>query len=58
MVVNTNLGGDNCHRGVVLGALLGALYREDFWPRRWVAGLVKPPTAFLQGLMARFKTDE
>jgi ADP-ribosyl-[dinitrogen reductase] hydrolase len=23
LVANTNLGGDNCHRGAVLGALLG-----------------------------------
>jgi hypothetical protein len=22
--VNTNLGGDNCHRGIVVGALVGA----------------------------------
>jgi ADP-ribosyl-[dinitrogen reductase] hydrolase len=24
LISNTNLGGDNCHRGVVIGALLGA----------------------------------
>lgn len=24
LVVNTNLGGDNCHRGIVVGALVGA----------------------------------
>ena len=57
-MVNTNLGGDNCHRGVVLGALLGALHGEQAWPRRWLAGLVKPTTSFLQGLAARFKTEE
>jgi ADP-ribosylglycohydrolase len=24
LIANTNLGGDNCHRGVVIGALVGA----------------------------------
>jgi ADP-ribosyl-[dinitrogen reductase] hydrolase len=24
LVANTNLGGDNCHRGIVVGALVGA----------------------------------
>lgn len=53
LVVNTNLGGDNCHRGVVLGALLGALHGEQIWPRRWMDGLADPPVAFSQGLAAR-----
>ena len=29
LVANTNVGGDNCHRGAVLG---------DFWVRHWVIG--------------------
>jgi ADP-ribosylglycohydrolase len=24
LIANTNLGGDNCHRGIVIGALIGA----------------------------------
>jgi hypothetical protein len=36
LIVNTNLGGDNCHRGAVLGALLGAAHGPDAWPRRWL----------------------
>jgi ADP-ribosylglycohydrolase len=39
LIVNTNLGGDNCHRGAVLGALLGAAHGADAWPRRWVEAL-------------------
>ncbi len=58
LVVNTNLGGDNCHRGVVLGALLGAMHGEQAWPRRWMDGLAHPPTAFSQRLATRFKTDD
>jgi ADP-ribosylglycohydrolase len=57
LVVNTNLGGDNCHRGVVLGALLGAMHGEQAWPRRWMDGLAHPPTAFSQCLATRFKAD-
>jgi len=57
LVVNTNLGGDNCHRGVVLGALLGAMHGEQVWPQRWINGLVNPPDAFSQCLATRFKVD-
>ena len=57
LVVNTNLGGDNCHRGVVLGALLGAMHGEQVWPRRWLDGLINPPTAFAECLAARCKAD-
>ncbi len=39
MVSNTNLGGDNCHRGAVLGALLGAALGFDAIPDRWIQGL-------------------
>jgi ADP-ribosylglycohydrolase len=40
MVVNTNLGGDNVHRGAVLGALLGAEHGASGFPQRWREGLV------------------
>jgi len=39
IIVNTNLGGDNCHRGAVLGCILGTALGIDGLPRRWVMGL-------------------
>lgn len=39
LVVNTNLGGDNAHRGALLGALLGAANGLASFPERWVEGL-------------------
>jgi ADP-ribosyl-[dinitrogen reductase] hydrolase len=42
LVVNTNLGGDNAHRGAVLGALLGAANGLASFPQRWVQGLLDP----------------
>jgi ADP-ribosylglycohydrolase len=43
LVANTNLGGDNCYRGAVLGAILGASQGMNAWPESWVRGLVSPP---------------
>ncbi len=40
LIGNTNAGGDNCHRGAVLGALLGAWLGFDAIPLRWRQGLV------------------
>ncbi len=40
LVVNTNLGGDNVHRGAILGALLGAGNGLESLPERWVDGLL------------------
>ncbi len=40
--INTNLGGDNCYRGAVLGGLLGAYHGASVWPEEWVEGLVDP----------------
>ena len=37
IIANANLGGDNCHRGAVVGSLLGA---ANGVPQRWVDGLV------------------
>lgn len=38
LVANTNLGGDNCHRGIVVGALVGAGGAPV--PERWEHGLL------------------
>ena len=37
IIANANLGGDNCHRGAVVGSLLGA---ANGVPTRWLDGLV------------------
>ena len=39
VIANTNVGGDNCHRGAVVGALLGA-----------ASGLARMPSRFVEGL--------
>ena len=39
LVANTNVGGDNCHRGAVLGAILGAALGFAAIPARWIEGL-------------------
>jgi ADP-ribosylglycohydrolase len=38
LIANTNLGGDNCHRGIVVGALVGA--GRVAVPDRWQRGLL------------------
>lgn len=43
LISNTNLGGDNVHRGSLLGALLGAENGMESFPERWVKGLCCPP---------------
>ena len=43
LIVNTNLGGDNVHRGAVLGALLGAANGLEAFPSRWIQGLRHAP---------------
>lgn len=43
LVANTMCGGDNCGRGAVLGALLGAASGLSAWPERWRSGLKSPP---------------
>jgi ADP-ribosyl-[dinitrogen reductase] hydrolase len=39
LIANTNVGGDNCHRGAVLGAILGASLGVKAIPNRWINGL-------------------
>lgn len=39
LLVNTNLGGDSCHRGALMGLFLGAIHGFDALPQRWVNGL-------------------
>ncbi len=41
LIANTNLGGDNCHRGAVLGAILGAALGHEAIPNRWLNGLIE-----------------
>ena len=43
LVANANAGGDNCHRGAVLGALLGAGLGFHAVPERWIRGLRARP---------------
>ena len=40
IIANAHCGGDNCHRGGVIGALLGAACGV---PDQWVTGLLTPP---------------
>jgi ADP-ribosyl-[dinitrogen reductase] hydrolase len=46
LIANTMLGGDNVHRGIVLGALLGAENGTEAWPLAWRMGLKCPPVGF------------
>jgi ADP-ribosylglycohydrolase len=39
LVANTNVGGENCHRGAALGLLMGAAHGMAAWPQRWREGL-------------------
>ncbi|MGD9331653.1 MAG: ADP-ribosylglycohydrolase family protein [Desulfobacterales bacterium] len=39
LIVNTHLGGDNAHRGALLGALFGAEGGIEAFPERWISGL-------------------
>lgn len=41
IIANTNVGGDNCHRGAVLGAILGAALGVSAIPKRWINGLTE-----------------
>lgn len=41
LIENTMAGGDNVHRGAVIGALLAASHGISKFPERWVSGLVE-----------------
>lgn len=47
LIANTMAGGDNCYRGAVLGALLGAAGGEEAWPARWRQGLQYRPAVLV-----------
>lgn len=56
LIANTNAGGDNCHRGAVLGALLGAALGVEGIPARWIEGLSARDqlAGEIDGFVARF----
>jgi ADP-ribosyl-[dinitrogen reductase] hydrolase len=39
VIANTNVGGENCHRGAVIGALLGGVAGRDRLPARLIEGV-------------------
>ena len=44
VIANTNVGGENCHRGSALGALVGAAHGMDAWKGTgWVEALAAGP---------------
>jgi ADP-ribosylglycohydrolase len=43
LIANTMCGGDNCGRGSLLGALLGAARGVEAWPLYWRTGLLRQP---------------
>ena len=49
IIANTNVGGDNCHRGAVLGAILGAANRLNRIPAHLIEGL--RAGGFLEGVL-------
>jgi ADP-ribosylglycohydrolase len=55
VIANTNVGGDNCHRGAVVGALLGVASGFAGIPARFVDGLHEAPQlqAKIASLLAR-----
>jgi ADP-ribosylglycohydrolase len=56
VIANTNTGGDNCHRGAVLGAIMGAALGVAAIPERWRLGLTAHAEldAEIEGFVARF----
>jgi ADP-ribosylglycohydrolase len=43
LIANTNVGGDNCHRGTVVGALLGVATGASQIPPRFIDNLDQSP---------------
>lgn len=50
LVANTMAGGDNCHRGAVLGALLGLDAGPSVFPEHWRTGLREVPVLLSTGV--------
>jgi ADP-ribosylglycohydrolase len=48
ITANANVGGDNCHRGAVLGALIGGALGVSKIPQRYVNGLDDSPRLRIQ----------
>ncbi|EFJ51855.1 hypothetical protein VOLCADRAFT_103347 [Volvox carteri f. nagariensis] len=44
VLANTNVGGENCHRGAALGAVMGAAHGESGIPSRLIEGLAEAAT--------------
>ena len=43
IIANTNVGGENCHRGAALGAIMGLAHGKAALPARWTSGLAAAP---------------
>ena len=43
VIANANVGGDNCHRGAVLGALIGGAVGVSKMPQRYVDDIYDAP---------------
>ena len=58
VIANTNVGGENCHRGAVIGAMLGGAAGRDRLPRRFVEGIQDGPALHLRidALLAACRT--
>ena len=56
LIANINAGGDNCHRGAVLGALLGSALGVAAIPERWLRGLTAHAEleTEIEGFIGRF----
>ena len=48
IIANTNVGGENCHRGAVIGALLGGALGMGHIPSRFVDGIQGAPALRMQ----------
>ncbi|MGK0184914.1 MAG: ADP-ribosyl-[dinitrogen reductase] hydrolase [Verrucomicrobiales bacterium] len=57
VIANTNLGGDNVHRGGILGALLGAQNGNKGWPQHWLSGIVRSSGSTVSGVMIATPED-
>eukprot|EP00854_Cymbomonas_tetramitiformis_P019500 gene19500-23318_t len=56
LLANANTGGENVHRGIVLGALLGAAEGYRAIPAKWITGLKVLPIGV--ALSTLHKPDE